>query len=275
MKRVIYSASKSYGQDEEIAMIQRQLNRGVEPRFIRNNKGPYHDQDTNYYIIEGDKPLSHTIAYSDEYNVTRESEELKRICDDLYKRDFRSLFKLEDFIEKVGKEENIPPSIEFFVEGGFSYDSDDWGGAHGVVPTFYTYNEASPEAQQRIMDKAYELLEQTPERISKPVKQKQAAKKAYVNEDTTPHKLKVKYTDIDYVPHSRTFSGRGLHGALLSLVDALECYLTRSEARKMSPERILDHLNSVNGDGCDYITELVDLNTNEVLMDYEEDEYYD
>ena len=93
--------------------------------------------------------------------------------------------------------------------------------------------------------------------------------------ESDAYKLKATWTDIDYQPHTRTFSGSNLQEALVNLIGTVHCYLDVVDAEEMSSQEILDHLNDVNGDGCDYITKLIDVTTGEVLMDYVEDEYYE
>lgn len=48
------------------------------------------------------------------------------------------------------------------------------------------------------------------------------------------------------------------------------------EEENLSPEDIVEYLESVNGDGCDYITELKNVSTGEVLIkaeDYDSEEW--
>lgn len=94
---------------------------------------------------------------------------------------------------------------------------------------------------------------------------------------------------IQYYPYERHIStpltrarvsGPNLLEALKNLVDKVGMYLDREqiEDEEMSPEDIIQYLMMVNGDGCDYITELKNASTGEILIeaeDFDEEEDWD
>lgn len=75
-----------------------------------------------------------------------------------------------------------------------------------------------------------------------------------------------------------TVSGPTLFDALKKLVDKMGLYITSEdiEKQKMTSEAIIENIDMSNGDGCDYIIQLKNLTTGEVLIqgeDFSEEEW--
>lgn len=69
-------------------------------------------------------------------------------------------------------------------------------------------------------------------------------------------------------------SGTNLLDALKNMVDEMQLYLDSDQIdeEEMTPEDIIDEIETSNGDGCDYIYYIKNLTTGETLLDGEYDE---
>ena len=93
---------------------------------------------------------------------------------------------------------------------------------------------------------------------------------------------------LTYYPYER-YGGSGkktvkisaptVFDALVKMVDNLRLYFDSDDIEddEMTEEDIISTIESQNGDGCDYITELKNLNTGEILLEGYDDfaEYED
>lgn len=99
---------------------------------------------------------------------------------------------------------------------------------------------------------------------------------------------------VEFYPYERytqtsrktaTVSGRDLLHALKKMVDRMRLYIDSDaiEDYGWTAEQVIDNIQSSNGDGCDYIVILKDINTDEVYIeafdemeteDWDEDEDY-
>lgn len=75
-----------------------------------------------------------------------------------------------------------------------------------------------------------------------------------------------------------TVSGSTLLDALKKMVDKMGLYITSNdiENQNMSAEEVIERITESNGDGCDYIIQLKNLTTKEVLIqgeDFSEEEW--
>ena len=70
-------------------------------------------------------------------------------------------------------------------------------------------------------------------------------------------------------------SGTNLLDALKKMTDEAGLYLTSDEIdeEEMTPEDIINEIETSNGDGCDFIIYIKNLTTGEFLMDYRD--YYE
>lgn len=104
--------------------------------------------------------------------------------------------------------------------------------------------------------------------------------------------IKASYDDavtlnVIYEVHGRAGSG-GLKRAVVhapTLIDALKKLVDRMglyinsemiERKNMTPEEVIERIKESNGDGCDYIIQLNNLSTREVLVqgeDFSEEEW--
>lgn len=102
--------------------------------------------------------------------------------------------------------------------------------------------------------------------------------------EASDKKSKVKLR-VTFYPYERytstskktaTVSGSDLLEALSKMVDRMGLYITSEDivGQNMTAEDVIDEIESSNGDGCDYIVSLVNVNTGEVLIEAwdEEDE---
>lgn len=90
--------------------------------------------------------------------------------------------------------------------------------------------------------------------------------------------LSVKFEDYpDGNVANAEFSGSNRLEALKALVENLLLYIdvNQIEDDEMTSEEIIESIESNNGDGCDYIIELVDKGTGEFLIDNPYDEQED
>ena len=90
---------------------------------------------------------------------------------------------------------------------------------------------------------------------------------------TGPTKLKVTYMPYeryggDDVVKTATVSGPDLLSALKKMCDRMTLYLDSEyiEDDEMTAEDVIENIEESNGDGCDYILELTNLTTGEVLL---------
>lgn len=92
---------------------------------------------------------------------------------------------------------------------------------------------------------------------------------------------------VEYAPYDRYGGEQGLKKATVSGVDLLDALKKMSdhmalyvdsytiEEEDMTAQDVINNIERNNGDGCDYIVSLTDLNTGEVLVSadwYEEEE---
>lgn len=125
-------------------------------------------------------------------------------------------------------------------------------------------NKLNAKAKKDLMD----LLE-NPEAIhAQRMKNKKSAKKPASSKNT---ELFVEYEDYpDGRVHKTTVKGSDRLDALKKLVDKLLLYIDVDEIESdgLSAEDVIHELESSNGDGCDYIIQLIDKSTGETLMEY-------
>lgn len=98
-------------------------------------------------------------------------------------------------------------------------------------------------------------------------------------------KLKVEYYPYDRYSSTglkrATVSGEGLRYALANMVDHMLLYLDSDQIydEDMTADEIIQSIESSNGDGCDYIISLINLNTGETLIeapdDYDDEDWDD
>ena len=99
---------------------------------------------------------------------------------------------------------------------------------------------------------------------------------------------------VEFYPYERytqtsrktaTVSGRDLLHALKKMVDRMRLYIDSDDIEDYgwTAQQVIDNIQSSNGDGCDYIVILKDINTDEVYIeafdemeteDWDEDEDY-
>ena len=98
--------------------------------------------------------------------------------------------------------------------------------------------------------------------------------------DTLPVKLKVVFEPYERYSHgsrvkTATVSGPTLLDALKKMVDRMGLYFDSEEIEDegMSAEDVINRIYSENGDGCDYILLLEDVNTGARYI--EEDDLYE
>ena len=88
-----------------------------------------------------------------------------------------------------------------------------------------------------------------------------------------------RYPEFDEGIHIAKVRGNTLLEALTKMVDNMQLYFDSDdiEEEKMTPEDIIDRINSENGDGCDMIYQIKNLNTGESYIDYaieDEEEFW-
>ena len=97
--------------------------------------------------------------------------------------------------------------------------------------------------------------------------------KRYIRAATTGVKLKVNFESYERYSRGRnttiTVSGTDLLDALCNMCDEMLLYLDGDEIREeeMTPEEVIDSIQTSNGDGCDYIYYIKDVTNNKMLME--------
>ena len=95
--------------------------------------------------------------------------------------------------------------------------------------------------------------------------------------------------EVEFEPYERYGGSRGikklrakgadLYQALCNMCDKMMLYLDSEQIQEeeMTPDDIIESIDSSNGDGCDYIFYIKNVSTGEMLLqgDYTEDEFYD
>ena len=94
--------------------------------------------------------------------------------------------------------------------------------------------------------------------------------------------------EVEFEPYERYGSqgikklrakGADLYQALCNMCDKMTLYLDSEQIQEeeMTPDDIIESIDSSNGDGCDYIFYIKNISTGEMLLqgDYTEDEFYD